>query len=330
MLQQLTLWDTPNVISSQALGAGPTPCALPDGLTAGPCGPALAPARRSALPAKKSPARNAVAESLYLMLSERGYSDAQLAATTGMQTDATSGRSFTGSLQSAALSEFTANKLQDVTDRLGATLYKQRWSWKTTPSGVSILHHVVSVRRTSECDCIGSRTGWRTPNTIDAKGGTRKGKGQVQLCHQAKKAGWTTPSATDAERGGTITGNMAGSSLTQLSTLAGWLTPSARDWKQSRHKDRAKGEQLDGQVHLANWTTKEGPARLTASGKMLIGSSAGMGSCGQLNPSLSRWLMGLPIDWDIAVLRIFSRLTRSKSQKKKTSEKDALKLTATL
>jgi hypothetical protein len=158
-------------------------------------------------------------------------------------------------------------------------------------------------------------SGWRTPNTVDAKLGSRTGKGQVQLCHQANLAGWTTPSATDGERAGSITANMSGSSLTQLTTLAGWVTPTARDHKMSSHRNRAKGELLDGQVNLVNWTTEDGPARLTATGKMLTGSSAGMGGGGQLHPAHSRWLMGLPIEWDACAVMV----TPSTRRKRKRS-----------
>jgi hypothetical protein len=55
---------------------------------------------------------------------------------------------------------------------------------------------------------------------------------------------------------------------------------------------------LSSQAHLAFINTE--PARLTASGAMLTGSSAGMESGGQLSPSMSRWLMALPASWDEA------------------------------
>lgn len=34
-------------------------------------------------------------------------------------------------------------------------------------------------------EAVSNRTRWRSHNTVDAKGGTRNGQGQVQLCHQA-------------------------------------------------------------------------------------------------------------------------------------------------
>ncbi|EJA5087018.1 hypothetical protein MVR94_004942, partial [Salmonella enterica] len=103
--------------------------------------------------------------------------------------------------------------------------------------------------------------------------------------------------ASDGTRGGTgITPGMSGSSLAQLSKMAGWPTPTTTAGKGGYQGGRIRNgklstDRLDVTAQLAE------PMRLTASGEMLTGCSAGIESGGQLNPELSRWLMGLPDAW---------------------------------
>jgi hypothetical protein len=99
--------------------------------------------------------------------------------------------------------------------------------------------------------------------------------------------------------------------LTHQVALAGWPTPVTVPDSEASHG------QLSGDFRrkLAEILPSLHPARLTASGEMLTGSSAGMESGGRLNPAHSRWLMGYPPEWDVCAVTAMpsSRKSRKSS-----------------
>ena len=131
---------------------------------------------------------------------------------------------------------------------------------------------------------------------------------------------WPTPNASNGDRGGSATeamktvrksGTSTGRILTHEAMLAAWNTPSVGDGSggkrphpqttmQGRHPSGRKVNMgLASQTHIGLRPLQ--PTRLTATGKVLTGSSAQMASTGQLDPAHSRWLMGLPSAWDDCV-----------------------------
>ena len=244
----------------------------------------------------------------------------------GLRTQDTFGQLLPGSSSSAALQSSLESRLQARLSSLGSTLYTLTWKPWLTPSGPSRSRLRASVRRMSETDS----SGWPTPDKASGDGGRMQkdpfakirpsgAKIQFSINTAATLAGWPTPMAgTPAQNGNNAAGNNDSSRKTvEVVNWSGWATPTTRDWKSGgadltnslvRKDGKFRNDLLDYQAFLA------GPARLTESGLVLTGSAAGTTSGGQLNPALSRWLMGLPAEWDdCAPTETLSTLKRRKS-----------------
>lgn len=304
---------TDSVTGSEALEFGLTPYASPDGLTTARSGPEAVPASHSATPERK---RRSTTRGIY-------------------------GQSGLFSSPHDDLSWSLANRLRQRTDWLGSTLFTLTWVTRVTPAGLSI-----SALRASEPLTEGSGcSSWPTPNAgpqnlNDSRWEERRqelkekhinGNGfGMTLGMASTLASWPTPRATDGDKNvrtpeGTlreIERKGGPQDLCQAAMLAGWPTPTASDGEFGS-VDPMRPQGPPNQVVLKHWVrlaiNPDGPARLTAGGEMLTGSSAGIGSGGQLRPEHSRWLMGLPAVWcDCAVTAIQSMRQRRRNSSKRS------------
>lgn len=275
--------DLHSAISSPELASGPIPSASQDGRTINLSG--LAPVRASL--------------------------SARQAKEMGLLTSGIYGPTSSISSASADLSMSLANRLQQVTQTHGSTLYKLTWKEWDTPSGLRRFRLRASVRRTSESEL----TGWPSPLASNVKNCyqdwlkvlARKEAGrQPNLQDFAVLAAWTTPTSRDWKDTSGMTAQRDGKErldqLPRQAFMTEWPTPTATNNDRSPSVERAmsmwRPDGSKAQQRLQDFAGICGPLRLTVFGEMRTGSFVEMANGVQLNPAHSRWLMGLPHAWD--------------------------------
>jgi hypothetical protein len=352
MSDQKTLKDLPNAISSPESECGVTPSDAPDGQTTGQSGQEAAPANLSARQAKAlGLLTSGTCGQLGFISSASAALQSSLESRSQVRMDSLGSTLFTLTRKqrvtpSGLKIDAVRASVRRTSDKDCTLLALMSWPTpQAIDSGGKGREGRLKKDGNRDRDKIGSyrmdlkdtvlMSGWPTPCahkiTKNSKDPQKMKEGGVQtaLADATHLAGWPTPAARDwkgmrrsldTEMSNTshTSGTEFGLDLNQVASLSGWPTPLAADSRGRAGAAAHKDSELPNAVCKLQ---HDSPGRLTASGEMLIGSSAGMESGGQLDPAHSLWLMGLPLDWIVAAPCTPARAGRGCSKDSATRSK---------